>query len=105
MKDHCHVSGAFRGAAQSTCNYKLRINPKMAPIPVALHKLRVYDAHHLMQVMSQQHKEVQCIANNMEKYIIKNYKIFIVEVHLAIKASLQALHLNPKKLAIKINLI
>ena len=32
--------------------------------------MRGYDAHHLMQVMPQQQKEVKCIANNMEKYII-----------------------------------
>ena len=41
----------------------------MAQIPVVFHNLRGYDAHHLMQAMSQPQKEVKCIANNMGKYI------------------------------------
>jgi len=69
VKDHCHITGRYRGAAHSECNKKLRINPKTDKIPVVFHNLRGYDAHHLMQAMSQQQKEVECIANNMEKYI------------------------------------
>ena len=69
VKDHCHITGKFRGAAHNACNVKLRIYPKTTPIPVVFHNLRGYDAHHLMQAMSLQQKEVTCIANNMEKYI------------------------------------
>ena len=61
VKDHCHITGR--------CNLKLRINPKTYQIPVVFHNLRGYDAHHLMQAISQLQKEVKCIANNMEKYI------------------------------------
>ena len=69
VKDHCHIKGEFRGAAHSNCNSKLRINPKTMAIPVLFHNLRGYDAHHLMQAMSQYKKDLICIANNMEKYI------------------------------------
>ena len=69
VKDHCHITGRHRGGAHNNCNVKLRINPKTTPIPVVFHNLRGYDAHHLMQEMSQIDKEVKCIANNMEKYI------------------------------------
>jgi len=69
VKDHCRITGRFRGAAHYECNKKLRINPQTDPIPVVFHKLRGYDAHHLMQAMSQLQKEVKCVANNMEKYI------------------------------------
>ena len=69
VKDHCHITGRYRGAAHNECNLKLRIKPKTIPIPVVFHNLRGYDAHHLMQAMSQHQKEVKCIANNMEKYI------------------------------------
>ena len=31
VRDHCHISGKFRGAAHNQCNLKLRI-PKMFPI-------------------------------------------------------------------------
>ena len=69
VKDHCHITGRYRGAAHNNCNVKLRINPKTTPIPVVFLNLRGYDAHHLMQEMSQRDKEVKCIDNNMEKYI------------------------------------
>ena len=67
VKDHCHITGEFRGAAHSACNNRLRINPKT--MLVVFHNLRGYDAHHLMQAMSQYKKDLTCIANNMEKYI------------------------------------
>ena len=69
VKDHCHITGRYRGAAHNECNLKLRINPKTYQIPVMFHNLRGYDAHHLMQAISQLQKEVKCIANNMEKYV------------------------------------
>ena len=69
VKDHCHITGKYRGAAHNSCNLKLRIKPKTDQIPVVFHSLRGYDAHHLMQAMSQLQREVKCIANNMEKYM------------------------------------
>ena len=69
VKDHCHITGKYHGAAHSECNFKLRIKPRTDPIPVVFHNLRGYDAHHLMQAMSQLQKEIKCISNNMEKYI------------------------------------
>ena len=69
VKDHCHITGRYRGGTHNECNKKLRINPKTDKIPVVFHNLRGYDAQHLMQAMSQQKKEVSCIAKNMEKYI------------------------------------
>ena len=49
VKDHCHVTGRYRGAAHSHCNYLLRIYPNTEEIPVVFHNLKGYDAHHLMQ--------------------------------------------------------
>ena len=69
VKDHCHMTGAYRGAAHNECNLKMRIKPKTDQIPIVFHNLRGYDAHHLMQAMSNLQKEVKCVANNMEKYI------------------------------------
>ena len=69
VKDHCHLTGNYRGAAHNACNLKLRINPNKDQIPVVFHNLRGYDAHHLMQAMANLQKEVKCVANNMEKYI------------------------------------
>ncbi|KAL9957602.1 hypothetical protein ACROYT_G034521 [Oculina patagonica] len=73
VKDHCHITGKYRGAAHNACNLKMRIKPKTDQIPVVFHNLRGYDAHHLMKAMSKlsqaTQKEVKCVANNMEKYI------------------------------------
>ncbi|KAL9951857.1 hypothetical protein ACROYT_G044596 [Oculina patagonica] len=73
VKDHCHITGKYRGAAHNACNLKMRIKPKTDQMPVVFHNLRGYDAHHLMQAMSKlsqaTQKEVKCVANNMEKYI------------------------------------
>ena len=37
VKDHCHITGSFRGAAHNACNNKLKIKPKTMPIPVVFH--------------------------------------------------------------------
>ena len=52
VRDHCHITGQFRGAAHNTCNLKLRLNPKTTTIPVVFHNLRGYDSHLLMQAIS-----------------------------------------------------
>ena len=71
VKDHCYVSRSFHGAAHDECNIKLQINPKTIPILVVFHNLKGYDAHHLIQEMSQIENagDLRYITNNMEKCI------------------------------------
>ena len=69
VRDHCHITGQYRGAAHNACNFKLQIKPKKVQIPVVFRNLRGYDAHLLMQGMSKVKKEIRCVANNMEKYV------------------------------------
>ena len=42
VRDHCHLTNRFRGAAHAECNRNYRI-PKF--IPVVFHNLSNYDAH------------------------------------------------------------
>ena len=66
IKDHCHYTGKFRGAAQSKCNlnYKVRRD-----IPVIIHNAS-YDTHFIINQLAEEFKgEVKCIGENMEKYI------------------------------------
>ena len=49
VRDHCHITGKFRGSAHQECNLKLRIKPENLKIPIMFHNLRVYDSHFIMQ--------------------------------------------------------
>ena len=69
VRDHCHITGRFRGTAHNACNLKLRLNPQTTTIPVVFHNLRGYDSHLLMQAISKVEGQVSCILNNTEKYI------------------------------------
>ena len=76
VRDHCHITGKYRGAAHNSCNRSyFRIDPKRAIIPVVFHNLKGYDAHHLMRHIAeiepapQGPPNLRCIPNNMEKYI------------------------------------
>ena len=64
VRDHCHITGEYRGTAHNACNLKLRLNPKTTSIPVVFHKLRGYDSHLLMQAISKVEGMVSCIPNN-----------------------------------------
>ncbi|XP_033726725.1 uncharacterized protein LOC117316295 [Pecten maximus] len=67
VRDHCHVTGVFRGAAHNECNLNYKFTGR---IPVVLHNLRGYDSHLIMQAIGKiGHKRLNCIPNNMEKYI------------------------------------
>lgn len=67
VRDHCHVTGQFRGAAHNECNINYKFTGR---IPVIFHNLRGYDSHVIMQAIGRiQGKQLKCIPNNMEKYI------------------------------------
>ena len=67
VKDHCHLTGKYRGPAHNRCN----INYRLAKfIPVFFHNLEGYDSHLLMQELGKyKDLRVNCIPKNMEKYI------------------------------------
>ena len=37
VRDHCHITGKFRGSAHQECNLKFRIKPDDIKIPVIFH--------------------------------------------------------------------
>ena len=77
VRDHCHITGKFRGSAHRDCNLKLRIKPEDIKIPVIFHNLRGYDSHFIMQQIGEiakkhggkQDLNINAIPNNMEKYM------------------------------------
>jgi len=67
VRDHCHISGKFRGAAHNSCNINYKI-PKF--FPVYFHNLSGYDAHLLIQKLrGDKNEKISCIPNNEENYI------------------------------------
>ena len=83
VRDHCHITGNYRGSAHQDCNLKLRLSPTNIQIPVFFHNLRGYDSHFIMQQIGEIAKkhvyknkkgeecqmDINCIPNNMEKYM------------------------------------
>ena len=84
VRDHCHVTGKYRGAAHVECNLNFQITDK---IPVIFHNLRGYDSHFIIQEIGEiikkhpikvelpngeeeeKEMDINIIPNNMEKYL------------------------------------
>ena len=107
VRDHCHITGKFRGSAHQECNLKLRIKPENLKIPVIFHNLRGYDSHFIMQQSGEiankhrytnkkgekQDLNINAIPNNMEKYMA-----FMLGNHLMFMDSFQFMSSSLDKL-------
>ena len=66
VKDHYKYTGKFRGTAHNKCNLKYKV-PKDIPI---LTDNASYDTHFIINQLAEEFKgELNCIGENMEKYI------------------------------------
>ena len=66
VKDHCHYTGRYRGAAHNICNLKYS---KPNNISVFFHNLTGYDSHLFIKKLGVTEGNIDCIPNNEEKYI------------------------------------
>ena len=66
VRDHCHYTGKYRGAAHNKCNLEYRKPPFT---PVVFHNLTNYDAHLFVKHLGYDEGNITCIANNEGKYI------------------------------------
>ena len=67
VRDHCHLTGKFRGAAHNDCNLNYSFTGRFSVILCNLHG---YDSHLIMQELGKlKDKKINCIPNNTEKYI------------------------------------
>ena len=103
VRDHCHITGEFRGSAHQDCNLRLEINPEKIKIPVFFHNLKGYDSHFIMQQIGdiakkhgytnkrgeECHMSINCIPNNMEKYMA-----FMLGKHLTFLDSFQFMNFS-----------
>ena len=72
VRDHCHYTGKYRGAAHSSCNLRYRI-PNY--IPVVFHNLAGYDAHLFIKELAKHTSKIGVIAKNTESYILFSVKV------------------------------
>ena len=66
VRDHCHFTGRYRGAAHNKCNLKYK---KPNNISVFFHNLAGYDSHLFIKKLGITEGNIDCIPNNEEKYI------------------------------------
>ena len=67
VKDHCHYTGKYRGAAHDICNLRYKIPKK---IPVVFHNGSTYDYHFIIKELVEEFEgEFECLGENTEKYI------------------------------------
>ena len=67
VRDHCHYTGKYRGAAHNICNLRYKI-PK--EIPIVFHNGSTYDYHFIIKELVKQFDgNFECLGENTEKYI------------------------------------
>ena len=66
VRDHCHITGKYRGAAHWSCNIKLKLSRKVL---VIFHNLRGYDSHLIIKEIGKSNVKVSVIPNGLEKYM------------------------------------
>ena len=99
VRDHCHITGKYRGFAHAACNLKLQISAEKIKVPVIFHNLRGYDSHFIINELGELISEgenftVNVIPNNTEKYMA-----FYIGKHLAFIDSFQFMSSSLEKLA------
>ena len=66
VRDHCHFTGEYRGAAHNKCNLMCK-KPRI--LPVIFHNLQGYDAHLFIKQLAKLDGKLDCIPSTEEKYI------------------------------------
>ena len=89
VRDHCHHTGKYRGAAHNICNLRYKV-PK--EIPVVFHNGSTYDYQFIIKELVKEFEgNFECLGENTEKYITfsvplkKKIKNNDIEITYAIK--------------------
>ena len=74
VRDHCHYTGRFRGAAHSICILRYKIPRE---IPVVFHNGFTYDYYFIINQLETEFKgKFDCLGENTEKYITFSAPIY-----------------------------
>ena len=66
VRDHCHITGKFRGSAHWDCNTNFQLTKK---IPVIFYNLKGYVSHLIFSELHKFNLKVDVIPNGLEKYM------------------------------------
>ena len=83
IKDHCHYTEKFRGAAHSKCNLNYKV-PK--DIPIIIHNAN-YDTHFIINQLAAEFKgELNCIGEiwkdvSLFLYQLRKYVMMVKQLH------------------------
>ena len=73
VRDHCHHTGKYRGAAHTICNLKFN---GLNEISVVFHNGLYYDYHFIIKELANEFQgQFECLRKNKEKY--KNFSVLI----------------------------
>jgi hypothetical protein len=71
-RDHCHITGKYRGAACDKCNLRMRV-PMF--VPILFHNLEGYDSHLFVKSLGLTEGDISCIPRTDERYISFSKKV------------------------------
>ena len=93
VRDHCHITGKYRGSAHRDGNVKLKLNHK---IPVVFRNLKNYDSHLIMQELVKFNLKINVIPNGLEEYMsfTINNKLSFIDRFQFLSSSLNSLVKN-----------
>ena len=96
VRDHCHITGKYRGSAHRDCNINLKLNNK---IPVVFHNLKNYYSHFIMQELGKFNLKINLIPNGLEKYtsLTINEKLSFIDTFQFLSSLLDSLVKNLSK--------
>ena len=77
VRDHCHLTGKYRGPAHNNCN--LNLKEKVNFIPIFFHNLAGFDCHLFIRELSESDGNIECLAKNKEDYISFTKKVKVDE--------------------------
>ena len=100
VRDHCHYTGKYRGAAHNICNSRYKIPRE---VPIVFHNGSTYDYHFIIKELVKEFEgNFECLGENTEKYIIfsvplkkkienKNNKVKFIDSYRFMPSSLSKL--------------
>ena len=66
VRDHCYITGKYRGSAHRDCIINVKLNQKFF---VVFYNLNKYDSHLIMQEQGKFNLKINAMPNGLEKYM------------------------------------